>query len=74
MVKYRYKSKIRVVVAKTGKTLQSKILYGSIPPCGGSKGYSLDLDVKPPWKEYGFAVTTAQVNTYATTVSKQTVK
>jgi hypothetical protein len=74
LVKYQYRSKIRVVVAKTGKTLQSKTLYGTVPPCGGAGASSLDLDVRPPWKKYGYEVTAAQVNKYATTVSKQTVK
>ena len=32
----RYKMTIRVVVAKTGKTLQTKALFGSVPTCGGN--------------------------------------
>jgi len=74
LLKYQYRSKIRVVVAKTGKTLQTKTLYGTVPPCGGGGASSLDLDVKPPWKKYGYEVTAAQVSKYATTVSKQAVK
>lgn len=74
LLRYRYKSKIRVVVAETGKTLQSKTLLGSVPICGGGKYSSLDLDVKPPWKKYGLAVTAKQVNKYATAVSTQKVK
>lgn len=69
----RYTMKIRVVVARTGKTLQTKALFGSVPTCE-SKFSSLDLDVKPPWKGYGTKVTTAQINSYATAVSKQPVK
>ena len=76
LVRYRYKSRIRVVVAATGKTLQSKTLYGSVPPCGGSKSKysSLDLSVKPPWKIFGFEVTDKAINKYATAVSTQKVK
>ena len=73
LVKQRYKMKIRVVVARTGKTLQTKTLYGSTPTCGG-KFSSLDLSVKPPWKGYGSEITVAQINKYATAVSKQAVK
>ncbi len=77
LVKSRYTSKIRVVVAKTGKTLQSKILYGSVPPCGDAPEdqWSIpDMGEDPPWHLLGTRVTDAQVNTYATTVSKQAVK
>ena len=76
LVRYRYKARIRVVVAATGKTLQSKTLLGSVPPCGGSKSKysSLDLSVKPPWKIFGFEVTDKAVNKYATAVSTQKVK
>ncbi len=71
---YQYKSKIRVVVAATGKTLQSKVLVGTVPPCGGGGSSLLDLDVDPPWKKFGYAVTPAQVSKYATAVAKQAVK
>jgi hypothetical protein len=69
----RYKMTIRVVDAKTGKTLQTKALFGSVPTCGG-KFSSLDLSVKPPWKGYGSEVTVSQINQYATAVSNQPVK
>lgn len=71
---YKYKSKIRVVVAETGKNLQSKTLFGSVVPCIGGKYSLLDLDLKPPWKKFGFEVTDKQVNQYATAVSEQKVK
>jgi hypothetical protein len=71
---YQYTSKIRVVVAATGKTLQSKVLRGNAPTCGDGEYSLLDLDVDPPWKKFGLAVTPAQVSKYATTVSKQKVK
>jgi len=70
---HRHRMDVRVVVARTGKTLQTKALYGSVPTCGG-KFSSLDLNPKPPWKGYGSDVTTAQINKYATAVSKQPVK
>ncbi len=69
----RYKMKVRVVLARTGKTLQTEALFGSVPSCGG-KFSSLNLSVKPPWKGYGSKVTVAQINKYATAVSKQAVK
>lgn len=71
---YQYTSKVRVVVAATGKTLQSKVLRGNAPTCGDGEYSLLDLDVDPPWKKFGLAVTPAQVSKYATTVSKQKVK
>jgi hypothetical protein len=69
----RYRMAIRVVVARTGKTLQTKALYGSAPNCD-SKFSSLDLSTRPPWKGYGSQITRAQIDTYATAVSKQPVK
>ena len=63
---------IRVVVAKTGKTLQSKTLYGPAASC--SKVYTISLFASPPWYFAGRSVTAAQINTYATTVSKQPMK
>jgi hypothetical protein len=74
---YRHKSTIRVVVAKTGKTLQSKVLYGSVPPCGDAPAdtWSIpDMDEDPPWHLFGVEVTSAQVNKYATSVSTQPVR
>ena len=77
LVKYRYKSTIRVVIAETGKTLQRKALFGSVPPCGNAPQdqYSIpDMNEKPPWHLYGVEVTPAQVNKYATAVSTQKVQ
>lgn len=77
LLQYRYRSTIRVVVAETGKTLQKKVLNGSIPPCGDAPEdqWSIpDMGEDPPWHLFGVEVTPAQVNTYATTVSKQPVK
>ena len=77
LLQYRYKSTIRVVLAKTGKTLQRKALYGSFPPCGDAPEdqWSIpDMGDDPPWHLYGIEVTPAQVNAYAIEVSKQPVK
>jgi hypothetical protein len=77
LVQYRYKSTIRMVIAETGKTLQRKALYGSVPPCGNAPQdqYSIpDMNEKPPWHLYGVEVTPAQVNKYATAVSTQKVQ
>jgi len=77
LVQYRYKSTIRMVIAETGKTLQRKALFGSVPPCGNAPQdqYSIpDMNEKPPWHLYGVEVTPAQVNKYATAVSTQKVQ
>jgi len=77
LIKYRYKSTIRVVIAETGKTLQRKALYGSVPPCGNAPQdqYSIpDMNEKPPWHLYGVEVTPSQVQKYATEVSTQKVQ
>jgi hypothetical protein len=77
LIKTRHTSTIRVVVARTGKTLQSQILYGSVAPCGDAPEdqWSIpDMNDDPPWHLFGIRVTNAQVNTYATAVSKQAVK
>ncbi len=77
LVQYRYKSTIRVVIAETGKTLQRKALYGSVPPCGNAPEdqYSIpDMNEKPPWHLYGVEVTPSQVQKYATEVSTQKVQ
>ena len=77
LLQFRYTSTIRVVVAKTGKTLQKKVLLGSTPPCGDAPDdeWSIpDMGDDPPWHLFGVPVTAKQVNSYATTVSKQKVK
>lgn len=77
LMQYRYRSTIRVVVAKTGKILQKSALYGSVPPCGDAPEdqWSIpDMGDDPPWHLFGVEVTPAQIDKYATTVSKQAVK
>jgi hypothetical protein len=68
--RYRWVQVIRVVVAETGKTLQSETLYGNTPACSES---ALVGD-GPPWKEYGSHVSGEAINQYATSVSTQAVK
>ena len=67
---YRWARVIRVVVAKTGKTLRSETLYGNTPVCSES---ALVGD-GPPWKTYGDDVSDGAINQYATSVSTQAVK
>jgi hypothetical protein len=74
LIQYRYKSTIRVVVAETGKTLQRKALYGSVPPCGDAPEdqWSIsNMNEDPPWQLFGVEVTPAQISSYATAVSTQ---
>lgn len=66
----RVKQRIRVIVAKTGKVLQTKALYGG----GCPSTASVPLGADPPWFIRGDSVTPEQINRYATAVSKQTVK
>jgi hypothetical protein len=70
--RYRYTQIVRVVVARTGKTLQSKTYYGSIPPCTASL---VAFGAEPPWVILGDDVAaTAAINKYATAVSTQKVQ
>lgn len=61
---------VRVVVASTGKTLQSQTFSGSIPTC--DLAYAVSGD--PPWDIYGSFPDTSTINTYLTSVSTQAVK
>jgi hypothetical protein len=72
VITLKAKQAIRVVVARTGKTLQSRTLYGPAPSC--AKVYSISLGAPPPWPITGRSVTFAQINKYATAVSKQSTK
>lgn len=75
LVRREYTREVRVVVAKTGKTLQTKAIAGAVDECPGtySSAYG-DLSGDPPWELQAHEVTEAQVNKYATTVSKQLVR
>ena len=60
-----------MVVAKTGKVLQKKVLSKPAPKC--SKKVKVGWE-NPPWKITHSIPTQAQINKYATAVSKQKVK
>ena len=71
VIRYRHAQVVRVVVARTGKTLQSKTFYGSTPTCAKSLP---DPGTSPPWRFYGNNVSDNAINKYATSVSRQKVK
>jgi hypothetical protein len=72
VVRYKYSKAVRVKVAKTGKTLQSKTFYGSTPSCSSS--FTVPWGAPPPWKIYGGDPNDSSINTYATKVSTQKAK
>jgi hypothetical protein len=72
LIRLRDKVVIRVVVAQTGKRLQSQALYGPVPACPATQG--VPLSATPPWHILGDSVTLDQIGEYATKVSKQPVK
>lgn len=63
---YKYGTVLRVVIATTGKPLQSKTIYGSTPSCSESEL----VGDGPPWKTYGDEGYDA-INQYAASVSTQ---
>lgn len=71
VITYKYGETVRVVVAATGKVLQSTTIYGSSPSC--AKSFP-DPGASPPWRVYGSDPSDATINKYATTVSTQKVK
>ncbi len=75
LLRWKWTAKIRVVVARTGETLQTKVISGAVDTCPGtySSAYG-DLSGDPPWKLRPHEVTVEQVNAYARTVSRQPVK
>jgi hypothetical protein len=74
IVRYRNFEVVRVVVAKTGKTLQSKTFSGNTPTCATSI-YDVDnRDSNPPWKISGTYADNDGINAYAKAVSTQKVK
>ena len=66
--RFRYAQVVHVVVASTGKTLQSKTLYGKPPACGRKVALT---SAPPPWRIYGGDVPDGAVNTYAAATSRQ---
>ena len=71
--RYQYYRNIRVALATTGKTLQSKtILGGGAPLCRDI--LSVPAGTSPPWKIYGDEPDDGSFNAYATAVSTQKAK
>lgn len=70
VILYKYARTVQVVVALTGKVLQTQVFYGSVPSCETWEGGGGD----PPWRNYGERVDLAAINTYATSVATQAVK
>lgn len=70
VIGYQYAQALRVVVATTGRTLQSRTFYGMTPVCADT----LSVLGPPPWKIYGDHVSADTINQYATSVSTQPVQ
>lgn len=66
--RFRYAQVVHVVVASTGKTLQSKTVYAKPPACGRKVALT---SAPPPWRIYGGEVPDGAVNTYAAATSRQ---
>jgi hypothetical protein len=73
IIRYKQTITVRVLVASTGKTLQSKTFTGSSPGCADSITTD-DLRDNPPWHLIGAAPADSTINGYATTVSTQKAK
>jgi len=73
VIRYKQTITVRVIVASTGKTLQSKTFTGSSPGCASSINTE-DMQDNPPWHLIGAAPDDSVINSYATTVSTQAVK
>ena len=72
LIKYKHSRTLTVIVAGTGKKLQTKVLYGPVPNCDQTE--SVSMDAAPPWGIYGSVVSDAAINSYAMAVSKQLSK
>ncbi len=72
LLRLREVLKVRVVIARTGKTLQSTLLLGPKTRCPASTG--VFLGVAPPWTFLGENVTKEQIREYAAKVSTQPVE
>jgi hypothetical protein len=72
VLSYRHTVTVTVKLARTAKTLQTKVLTGSTPKC--TQTMTVDWGANPPWRIYGSTVSTAAINTYATAVSVQLSK
>ena len=71
VIRYKWSETVRVVVASTGKTLQSKVVLGGTPTCHSKLD---DPGGNPPWLIHGSVPNADYINTYAVGVSTQKVK
>jgi hypothetical protein len=69
VVRYRFYQKVTVVVAATGKPLQSKTIYGTTPTC--AKNVSIPATGSGPWQIFGTEDLNDAINSYAVSVSTQ---
>ena len=67
VVRYKYGVTVRVVAARTGKTLSSKTFYGSTISCNGD--WHTD-DASPPWRIYGGDPNEDTISNYEASLSK----
>jgi hypothetical protein len=75
LIRRYWTKKVRVVVAATARTLQTKTVSGTVPKCPGTYSSAFgDLSGKPPWFIEGPEVTDEQISKFASTVSKQPVR
>ena len=72
LLRLRDAVKVRVVVAQTGKTLQTTTLVGPKTKCPASTG--MVVGAAPPWSFLGDNVSLDQIDEYAAKVSKQPVE
>jgi hypothetical protein len=71
LIRWKSAQTVRILVAKTGKRLQSQVYYGAILACPTD---FQDMD-SPPWDVYGPEPDDqAQINAYVSAVSTQKVK
>jgi hypothetical protein len=71
VIRYKDANVVRILVASTGKLLQSKTFYGTVADCPTN---FVDVD-DPPWSAWGPPPDNdAAFNAYATAVSTQAVK
>ena len=68
VVRYHQAITVKIVVAKTGKVIQSKSFYGTTPKCSSQVEISSD---PPPWKIYGGYPSDAAISSWILAVSTQ---
>jgi predicted phage tail protein len=67
---YRRSVTVTVIRTDTGATVQTKAISGYAMSCNASFSGAGIMKYKPPWKIYGGEPTGAQINSYATGMSK----